>query len=175
MVAAGIAGIIVFLVYGVVTVLFLHFVGARRPILAMQIIFLACCPLAALAIGPLQRLGLDEYRWAGSATILYAGFLFAGLTYGYIQIFSFLERSITVEMLVRILHSGKGSMTLPELERVYPFVEVLSRKIRSTEEMGVLERVERSGQDLYRNKPLGQFVGRFFFWLKSFLNWGLGG
>ena len=157
----------VFLVAGALALRFLRPVNRVR---AIAVTFAACAPLAWLLLDPLRASGVDALIPPRAQFALATAGGFAALSYVYLQIYSAIDCSITIRILVHFLEAGGRPLTLPELERLYPFDALLRRKLDLMVRDGLLD----DGESL-RLTPRGRLVGGVFRRIKGFLHLGEGG
>ena len=97
--------------------------------------------------------------------------LYVFLFLGYCQFYFIVDRSISVRVMIEIEDSPVKKLTFEEIERIYNFNTILSRRIEHMKYGKYI--VDDKGY--YINTKKGKFEAKVFRFLKEFLRLGPGG
>ncbi|MEE8574474.1 MAG: hypothetical protein V3T30_03585, partial [Thermodesulfobacteriota bacterium] len=97
--------------------------------------------------------------------------LYVFLWLGYCQFYFIVDRSISVRIMIELENSKEKALTYDEIKSCYTFDHILTRRLGHMVEGGYLK---KEG-DKYVNTKKGETEGRFFRFMKDYLNLGIGG
>jgi predicted membrane protein len=163
-----------YLLYALTSVGCFRLLRIKRPIMLFNLLYLLCLPLLLPSINLFATWQWPELLGTTSTTAALTIFLFVVFCYAYIQLYAFIEMSLSIQMILYIFNAGRR-LEFAKLRDKYPFEEVLKTKIKYAAQAGALQTQEINGTTYYRNAWVGECSGRVFYFVKQFLRWGKGG
>lgn len=164
-----------FQVFIILCILLFHYKKSNRPLLSMAKIWILCLPLIILLYPLVSGISIDWIIPPRIQATLYAILLFIFLYYLYLQIFALVSLSISIRIMSQIALAKNHSIKIEELEKLYPFDELLKKKLDDAVKMGFIERTENAEGIFYINTPSTNKMAVLFKSIKQFLQWGKGG
>lgn len=143
------------------------------PLRVIAGVGLFCAPVAWVATSFLKALGWDAAVPAELAVAAVAAVNALWLGLGYLQFYALVQDSISLRMLVHVLESPSGSLTTDELQRDYPFRDLLERRIdQAVADRLFAEERAADGARCLASTRRSRFLGAFFAWAQDFFGWG---
>jgi hypothetical protein len=160
----------VWIVYLGVAIAVLRLFRPVRRIFALRAVFLLCAPLVLALVEPVRRLEVDALVPARLQFALVTAAAFGAIAYVYLQVYSAIDTSITIRILVHFYEAGSRPLSRAEIEALYPFDELLNRKMDYMVRDGLI-----AGGDCLELTARGRRVGGVLHGVKSLLRLGDGG
>lgn len=141
------------------------------------ILLYALTPAGYLILAPLGPMGAPVipletvYKITRVINFMSGLVLYLFLFLGYCQFYFIIDRSISVRVMIEIQGTSKRMMSFDEIERAYPYKEILSRRLDHMVEGGYI--INKDGYYALTGK--GRLETRLFQFLKGFLKLGKGG
>lgn len=157
---------VLFLVISVITMHFFKIVSKVRTMFRVAMALSPCIIVGLLGVATEGFIQSDAIWVVCLSTIL----VFLFLWFGYLQLYFIVERGISPRMLIHFLEAPGQTLSMQSLEEKYSVADVVRRRVEQMVEVGLLEK--KGG---YQNTRCGAILGKFFGWMKSFLNLGDGG
>jgi len=177
--AAILSSIFVFFLYAATNASIFHFRKIHRPLVLLTLtfppFFLFQYLLALVCANHLVAKNIIGYDLDTVIVLILPVFFFIFFYLCYLQFYSLVEFSITFRILDHFLKAENHSLSFEEVRRLYPFEEIISRKLQAAGKMGLLVNEKENEQLYISNAPIGTLVGRVVFKIKTFCNWGEGG
>lgn len=146
-----------------------HFISNRRTFRTLTLLFLLSLPLYGVGyLGTPPHLGFLPDAFAQTPLLLG---LLNGLGlhvlfyFTYLACFYYVERPLTWRILIPLLRTADGKMTLSELKEVYGLTYVIQRRLVGMEEGGLV--IQREGKYFLTSK--GERLGKFFHFARKAL------
>lgn len=128
-------------------------------------VYIACYLLTPPTLGFLPR----ELAQSPLLLGLLNGLILHHLLYvTYVAFFYYIDRPLTLRILIALLKDPQRKWTLSELQTVYQLTHMIQRRLEAMEAGRLV--VEREGR--YFLTPKGRRIGKFFYWGKTFLKIG---
>lgn len=176
---AILSSIFVFFLYAATSALIFHFRKIHRPLVLLTLAFLPFLLLQYILAHTFANHLVAENSVGCSLDTLILLILptlfFIFLYIFYLQFYSLVEFSITFRILEHFLEAENHSLSFEDVRRVYPFEEIILRKLQAAGKMGLLVNEKENEQLYISNTAIGTLVGRVVFRIKTFCNWGEGG
>lgn len=176
---AILSSIFVFFLYAAANALIFHFRKIHRPLVLLTLTFLPFLLLQyLLALVFANHLVAKNIVGCSLDPLIFLilpDLFFIFLYICYLQFYSLIEFSITFRILDHFLKAENHSLSFEEVRRLYPFEEIISRKLQAAGKMGLLVNEKENEQLYISNTPIGTLVGRVVFRIKTFCNWSEGG
>lgn len=174
MVSSFVTAILMFAAFCLACVLFRGFIK-KRPVARLTLLYAACLPLLYLFFPYVESAHLDSALSPQAQTILMSVVLLLFLYAAYMQVYGLIDFSISFRVLYHFLEKPTHALTPEELHEVYPFDEVVERKIGRAVEWGLIKEKEIGRRKVLLNSAIWNFVGRRSSALLRFMDWGKGG
>ncbi len=157
-----------------VAVLRLRLVSAP-PLRVLGGIGLLCVPVVWAAYPYVKALGWDALAAPENALALGAGLIALALGAGYLQFYALVQDSISLRMLHQILEAPSETISSDELQREYPFRDLLDRRIAQAVSDGLfVEERAPNGERWLVETRQSRILGITFGSAQSFFGWGDG-
>ena len=141
----------------------------------MTFIFILCVPLIYFFFPQFMNQNLDGLVPVTLQIPLFSLTLFLFFYYAYVHVYGLFEFSISIRILVHLLESRNRSLSFDEIREIYPFEEVLNRKIDAALSQGLVKENSVESKKILLNTKPWNVVGFFANGVKKFLQWGAGG
>lgn len=162
-----------FCVFILVLAAVFRIVEVKRRVRAIGLTALAVAPVYFWIYSSLmsesggEALGVPEGLFHFSIVIIF-------LWFGYLQFYFLVERGVSARILQHLLELNRES-NIENIKKLYPFDDVLRRRVDDMVYGGYLSQEQASGQTLYRNTPKGTIAGMITTFVKKFFRLGEGG
>ncbi len=175
MISSTFSALIVFVTFLMLHSLVFHFLKITQRVRWMAILLGVCLFLLFFLLPFFRSLNIEEKISKTSQTGLLSLAVFTFIWFGYLQFYFIIERGISPRFLIHFLEAGKRGLTLQEANTLYPFEDVLSRRVDQMVASNLLEELSTPSGKYLKNSKKGQWMGKVFGGLKGFLQLGNGG
>jgi hypothetical protein len=175
-VSAFLTAVGVYAIYFLISALVFHFVKVSKHVMrVMGGLFILCLPLILLLFPAVKSIGLDAALPEGLQFALLTTVGFVILWSVYFQSFALLHCSISFRLLIHFREAKNQTMTVRETQEVYPFKQVIIRKIDMMLKDGLVTEAGAAGSRVFVTTSAGKLMGSIFHHVKNFTHWGAGG
>lgn len=180
-----IIGFFCFILFLALHIVIFRNVEIKRRFKTLVIIFFSLFPVYALLYflipsdtliivpvipSPVVSLKLVNLLY-GMLNFMIGFMLYIFLFLGYCQFYFIVDRSISVRVMIEIANSVEKKLTFEEIEEIYNFDIILSRRLEHME----YGKYVVNNKGYYSNSKKGNFEAKIFKFLKEFLRLGPGG